>query len=804
MDGKGNCFYVLNPTSLPPTKFQAGGTATKEAEIATRRYFLLDGDSVRDYIRDEAGNPKVFPLIVKSTGKPMLDKAGNPRTTLKRHKIATEAEFEAALLRIRAAKAWLESYGWVGITLASSGNGAHDLVPCYLPNDADAKQLIRVVQLACQLKFGTAEGKIECFDDADRNVRAYGTLNMKGEETAERKHRRSGIIEAGVVPSPTPDYRAMMLRLAAENPIPELEATEHEAGDGSCTRESLQTLLDGWTKTVDGFEYEEISRCDGFRVMCPGNDSDGWPDGEAHDDVAGSLTDSTIVFVKDGKFCFSCRHSHCSDGALHGKKQWHDFRAAVEPPEDTSWCDELTPIPTPFTTLFPNAAEVTAPVEKEKCPAVAYSGCTCGGEHYYPQSYISAEARATIDSPPDVEFVLTSGTAKGGGDRQMIGRKLSDITIRPVDWLWLHRVPRGKISLFSGKPGCGKSLAALCMAACVSGGTPWPDGAENTAGPRSVLIAVTEDDYEDTVVPRLMALGADLSRIISLELIRTKETGKKEVSRLFQLKDDMSALRKALREHPEIDLIVLDPISGFYGSGTDGNSNKDVRAILQELKLVCQETKVSVIAIIHENKRGDASATDKILGAGALSQVVRAGLRFSTDPENKGDFIMANIKNNLSRAGGGLRYKIEGAEVELPDGTPMETTLIDWGEQHSMTADDVLNAAIELGVEKKKAGRPDVKTSAALLFLAKVLDAGPKLSSEIYELAEAAKIAGDTLKKAKYQLGLEYKKDNNGKHGGRTWCRLPGHEGSESQQKWWASEGLDSEGPMIPDVDDVL
>lgn len=245
MDGKGNCFYVLNPTALPPAKLQAGGTATKEAEIATRRHFLLDCDSVRDYIRDEAGNPKLFPVVVKTTGKPILDKAGNPRTTLKRHKIATDAEFEAALVVAREAKRWLESYGWVGITLASSGNGAHDLVPCYLPNDAASKQLIRMVQLACQLKFGTAEGKIECFDDADRNVRAYGTLNMKGEETAERKHRRSGIIEAGAVPDPTPDYRSMMLRIAAENPIPELEATEHEAGDGSCTRESLQTLLDG-------------------------------------------------------------------------------------------------------------------------------------------------------------------------------------------------------------------------------------------------------------------------------------------------------------------------------------------------------------------------------------------------------------------------------------------------------------------------------------------------------------------------------------------------------------------------------
>jgi putative DNA primase/helicase len=791
-DKKGDCYVVTNPTKLPTMSLVNGGGGTKKEDVVYRRWFLLDCDAVRDYIRDDAGEPVVFPVLDKA-GAPKLDGDGKPRTELKRHKIASDAECNPTLAVAKEVKTWLEGYGWSGIVLACSGNGGHLMVPCELPVDLDEEmeRLVRRVQLACSLKFSTPQVKIECFNDVDRLTRAYGTVNLKGKETADRKYRQSYILEADPWPSPTPDFKSIMLRLAAENPVFEPERRVEESDDGeagTCTREALQNLLDDWQETITGFEYQETGREDGFQVFCPGNDEDGWPDGEAHDDIAGSLNDSTIVFVKDGKFCFSCRHNHCGEGAEHGKKTWHDYREFYDPefyePEDTSWTQEMTPV-----------------AQKEKCPAVAYSGCMCGGGHYYPQSYISAEARATIDAPPDVEFVLTSGTAKGGGDRQMIGRKLSDITIRPVDWLWLHRVPRHKISLFSGKPGCGKSLAALCIAACVSGGAPWPDGAENTVGPRSVLIAVSEDDYEDTVVPRLMALGADLSRIISLELIRIKETGKKEVSRLFQLKEDMSALRKALREHPEIDLIILDPISGFYGT-TDGNSNKDVRAILQELKLVCQETKVSVIAIIHENKRSDASATDKILGAGALSQVVRAGLRFSTDPENKGDFIMANIKNNLSRAGGGLRYKIEGAEVELPDGTPMETTLIDWGEQHTMTADDVLNAAIDLGVEKKKAGRPDVKTSTALLFLAKELDAGPKLSSEIYELAKTAGIGEEILKRAKYQLGLEYKRDNGGKHGGRTWCRLPGHEGTESQKKWWDSKDVEPEA-KIPD-DDVM
>src|SRR4051812_10630163 len=88
------------------------------------------------------------------------------------------------------------------------------------------------------------------------------------------------------------------------------------------------------------------------------------------------------------------------------------------------------------------------------------------------------------------------------------------------------RIPLGRITLLVSDPGLGKSLLALDIAARVSRGAPWPDEAKDEGGvgkgessddlppssfrlpPSSVLLLTAEDDFADTVRPRLEALGA--------------------------------------------------------------------------------------------------------------------------------------------------------------------------------------------------------------------------------------------------------------------------------------------------------
>ena len=77
-----------------------------------------------------------------------------------------------------------------------------------------------------------------------------------------------------------------------------------------------------------------------------------------------------------------------------------------------------------------------------------------------------AEAAPSWSPPPPPEQV--------GGERVLIVRRASDITLEPVQWLWPGRVAVGKLTLIAGDPGLGKSQVAICVAATMTTGGQWP------------------------------------------------------------------------------------------------------------------------------------------------------------------------------------------------------------------------------------------------------------------------------------------------------------------------------------------
>ena len=100
-------------------------------------------------------------------------------------------------------------------------------------------------------------------------------------------------------------------------------------------------------------------------------------------------------------------------------------------------------------------------------------------------------------------------------------------------WLWPRRIPLGKLTLIAGDPGLGKSLVTIDIAARVSKGSGFPDGAP--CEPGDVIILSAEDDAEDTIRPRLDAAGADVSRIHLLEAVRVVMADGKSTESTFTL-----------------------------------------------------------------------------------------------------------------------------------------------------------------------------------------------------------------------------------------------------------------------------
>src|SRR5438874_8884336 len=89
--------------------------------------------------------------------------------------------------------------------------------------------------------------------------------------------------------------------------------------------------------------------------------------------------------------------------------------------------------------------------------------------------------------------------------------KFSDVRPRASEWLWPNWLPLGRVAILDGDPGLGKSTLLFDLAARVSKDGVMPDGTQGASG--SVLIVNAEDDPEDTIKPRLVAAGADLSRV---------------------------------------------------------------------------------------------------------------------------------------------------------------------------------------------------------------------------------------------------------------------------------------------------
>src|ERR1700732_436744 len=55
-------------------------------------------------------------------------------------------------------------------------------------------------------------------------------------------------------------------------------------------------------------------------------------------------------------------------------------------------------------------------------------------------------------------------------------RFLDQVPDKPLTWLWPGHIPQGHLTLLDAAPGSGLSLVALTLAACVSRGSPLPDG----------------------------------------------------------------------------------------------------------------------------------------------------------------------------------------------------------------------------------------------------------------------------------------------------------------------------------------
>jgi hypothetical protein len=306
----------------------------------------------------------------------------------------------------------------------------------------------------------------------------------------------------------------------------------------------------------------------------------------------------------------------------------------------------------------------------------------------------------------------------------------------PIKWIWPGKIPVGKLALWSGDPGVGKSVVMIDIASRVSRGTPWPDS-DAANPPGRVLIAQLEDGDGDTLRPRLDAAGADVSKIVLLKGVEWYDSdSQKPCTRLFSLERDISALDDACEQYADMRLIVID-ISDYLGK-IDSHKNTEVRRLLGPLAELAARRRVAVVAITHLNK-GAGPAMYRSMGSLAFVAVPRAVWGIVKDPAQPSNRLMLPVKCNLSADTTGLSFQIVAT-----DGVPH----IAWGAPTKVTIDEVLDS------ERQPKGGRGAERRQAAEWLRGELAQGPVAVTDLEERATVAQMKWRTVQRAKDDLGL--------------------------------------------------
>jgi AAA domain len=300
-----------------------------------------------------------------------------------------------------------------------------------------------------------------------------------------------------------------------------------------------------------------------------------------------------------------------------------------------------------------------------------------------------------------------------------------------MSWLWPGYIPRGTLTLLDGDPGLGKSMLTLDLAARLSTGRPMPDG---TGGGQveASLILQAEDGTATTVLPRLVAAGADVAHVH----IFAHADG-----RPVRLPRNFPGLDRAIHA-ANIRLVIFDPLISFLAPKVWMGSDQQVRRVMARLAAIAQQTGCAIVLVRHLNKTAGQRAMYRGLGTIGIVGAARAGLLVATDSQDRDRKVLTATKVNLGRSPTGLAYRIVGNESGI--------ATIAWDGPVDLTADEALNPKPAKAEPKMPMG-----VILATEWLLTTLKAGPRLAVDVYKDAIAAGFSERTLERAKRPAHVE-------------------------------------------------
>lgn len=310
----------------------------------------------------------------------------------------------------------------------------------------------------------------------------------------------------------------------------------------------------------------------------------------------------------------------------------------------------------------------------------------------------------------------------------------SDIRPRKQVWLWENRIPMGTASALAGRGGTGKTTYALHLIAQLSNGLL---AGKYYGSPRPSLIWSGEDQWDKVIVPRLMAAGADLSKVGRL-VIESKADGEtQEVTPKVPM--DTGTISDTVKSTGAV-LVLFDPIASTMTG--DLNREADVRAAVDALARVGEKTGAVMMFVRHFGK-GGGNASDKMSGNHAFRDAVRSVFLFAPDEDR---VIVTQDKGNYAPPGEeSFAFRLENVAIPTDDGLTDIARVVDLGASDTSVG-DIINR-VDRGDDDDQA---DIDT-----WLTDLLANGSVKANEVYSAADAAGYSKDQAKRAKKRLAIQ-------------------------------------------------
>ena len=264
---------------------------------------------------------------------------------------------------------------------------------------------------------------------------------------------------------------------------------------------------------------------------------------------------------------------------------------------------------------------------------------------------------------------------------------METVEVEQIEWLFYPFIPYGKVTIIQGDPGEGKTTMVLQIIAKLTKGEEILPRQENTAEakdgvetaadsdmklsespiePVNVIYQTAEDGLGDTIKPRLLAAGADCSRVLVID-------DREQPLTMLDIRLEEAIVQTKVR------LVVLDPIQGFLGAEVDMHRANEIRPLMKRVAVLAEKYHCAIILIGHMNKNSNGKSSYRGLGSIDFQAAARSVLivgRIKDEPEIR---VVCHVKSSLAPEGKSIAFRLD------------KETGFEWIGEYDISADDLLS-----------------------------------------------------------------------------------------------------------------